>query len=82
MLSLSGNGATHPLAARRQLIYDESCLDWSSVEADIEIVGDLVGCTVLGSDVCMSVHNWKTGAMLWCDSEVSHMSRFELIGLD
>ncbi|RDX57111.1 hypothetical protein OH76DRAFT_1413662 [Lentinus brumalis] len=69
VLSLSGNGATHPLAARRQLIYDESCLDWSSVEADIEIVGDLVGCTVLGSDVCMSVHNWKTGAMLWCDSE-------------
>ncbi len=68
MLSLSGKGATHPLAARGE-IYGGSSLGLSSPEADVEIVGDLVGCTVLGMDIYMSVYNWKTGTPLWFDSE-------------
>ncbi|KAI0696306.1 hypothetical protein C8T65DRAFT_743637 [Cerioporus squamosus] len=69
VLSLSQNGATHPLAARRQL-YDGSSLGFSNPQADLEIVGDLVGCTVVGMDICMSVYNWKTGQPLWFDSEL------------
>ncbi|TFK83948.1 hypothetical protein K466DRAFT_665476 [Polyporus arcularius HHB13444] len=68
VLSLSGDGETHPLAARRD-VYNGSNLGFSSPQADVEIVGDLIGCTVLGMDLCMSVYNWKTGLMIWCDSE-------------
>lgn len=67
-LSLSGDGETHPLAAYRNF-YDGSILGLSNPQADIEIFGDLVGCTVVGMDICMSVYNWKTGAMVWCESE-------------
>ncbi|TFK90483.1 hypothetical protein K466DRAFT_660756 [Polyporus arcularius HHB13444] len=68
VLSLSGKGATHPLAARGE-IYCGSSLGLSSPEANVEIVGDLVGCTVLGMDIYMSVYNWKTGIPLWFNSE-------------
>ncbi|RPD74951.1 hypothetical protein L226DRAFT_571194 [Lentinus tigrinus ALCF2SS1-7] len=68
VLSLSQNGATHPLAAHRKLD-GGSCLGLSSPQGDVEIVGELIGWTVLGMDICMNVYNWKTGAAVWYDSE-------------
>lgn len=68
VLSMSQDGATHPLAANRELD-GGSALGFSTPSDDVEIVGDLIGWTVLGMDICMNVYNWKTGAALWCDSE-------------
>ncbi len=68
MLSLFGKGATHPLAARRHF-YDGFPVDGTyTIEADVEIVGDLIGCTVPNAmDISMSAYNWKAGATLWSE---------------
>ena len=68
VLSLSQQGAPHPLAARPRLVGRNELLPTGRRHEFIEeiaIVGDLIEWTIFAEETQMYVFNWKTGVLIW-----------------
>lgn len=75
VLSLSENGAPHPLAQHPRL-HGGCSLDTVTQDLleEIAIVGDLIEWTIFGANTSMHVYNWKTGNIIWEDIECVSLS--------
>ncbi|KAI0642428.1 hypothetical protein C8Q79DRAFT_1003284 [Trametes meyenii] len=69
ILSISQDGAFHPLASQPHYEGDQELSVNIDPEERIEICGDLVAWTIATDSTEIVVLNWKTGATIWSSSE-------------
>ncbi|KAI0369177.1 hypothetical protein BV20DRAFT_1122293 [Pilatotrama ljubarskyi] len=68
-LSISQNGAFHPLAAQPHIQAQAELGISIDPEERIEICGDLVAWTIATDSTDVTVYNWKTGDIVWATGE-------------